>query len=69
MNHGCADRDNVFLIPFRITILQEHEDREKYIEPEFEDLKVRSSHRGCGSRGIAPEGLDGWALPITYPQS
>jgi hypothetical protein len=47
----CADRDNVVLIPLRIAVLQEHEHREEDIEPEFEDLKVGSSHCSCGSRG------------------
>ena len=47
-----ADRDDIFLVPFRVTVLQEHEDREEDIESELEDLKVRSSHRGCGSRGV-----------------
>ena len=50
-SNECADRDDIFLVPFRITVLQEHEDGEEDIEPELEDLKVRSSHRGCGTRG------------------
>lgn len=51
--HDCADRNNILLIPLRVTVLQEHEDREEYIDPEFEDLKVRSSHCDRGSRGAA----------------
>jgi len=58
-SNECADRDDIVLIPFRVTVLQEHEDREEDIEPELEDLEVRSSHRGYGSRGIAG------VLPLT----
>jgi hypothetical protein len=49
---ACADRDNVLLIPVRVTIFQEHEDREEYIEAKFEDFEVRSSHCDFGSRGM-----------------
>ena len=53
-NNDCADRDDVVLIPLRVTVPQEHEDREEDIEPEFEDLEVRPSHCSCGSRGYYP---------------
>ena len=50
-NKQCTDRDDIFLIPFRVAELEEHEDREEDIESELEGLKVRSSHRCCRSRG------------------
>jgi len=40
----------VVLVPLRVAVPEEHEDREEDIDPELEDLKVRSSHCSCGPR-------------------
>ena len=70
-DNGCADRNDVVLIPLRVTVLQEHEDGEEDIEPELEDLEVRSSHCGCGSRGGHPPNLTLTSstdkIPISIP--
>lgn len=49
-NNEWADRNDVVLVPLRVAVPQEHEDREKDIDPELEDLKVRSSHCSCRPR-------------------
>jgi len=49
-NNGCADRNDVILVPLRVPVLQKHEDGEEDIDPELEDLEVRSSHCSCGPR-------------------
>ena len=53
-NNRCADRNDVVLVPLGVTVPQEHEDGEKDIDPELEDLEVRSSHCSYGSRGTHP---------------
>ena len=40
------------LVPLRVPVLQEHEDGEEDVDPELEDLEVRSSHRSCRPRDV-----------------